>query len=57
MSDSIQHRATQSSPLRRRNQNHRHPLQVAQLQSGQAITVHIDPNNPQNIVLPTGHNP
>jgi hypothetical protein len=33
------------------------PLQVAQLQSGQAITVHIDPNNPQNTVLPTGHNP
>ena len=27
------------------------PLQVAQLKPGQAITIHIDPNNPQNIIL------
>ncbi|GJM41466.1 MAG: hypothetical protein DHS20C20_17480 [Ardenticatenaceae bacterium] len=30
------------------------PLQLVQLQSGKTISVHIDPNNPQNVVVNFG---
>ncbi|WP_420629720.1 hypothetical protein [Candidatus Leptofilum sp.] len=31
------------------------PLQLVQLQPGQTITVHIDPADPHNIILPPAH--
>jgi hypothetical protein len=33
------------------------PLEVVKLQPGHTISIHIDPTDLQNIVLPTGHNP